>query len=284
MKKILYSIVLLVMFNVAYAQEETKKVDEATADAENVDQAKSSCALKYTASIMFGRDNFLGDVGLALPLPVPSGASYGTTRAIDALNDLMRGAASAVNMIGAKGRVFVTEEIAVSLKAAATGFRNPAQEFVQGFTLDGVDLGGAEVVIPDKLAVPQATNFLFNLAVGGEYHFRKGNFSPFAGLSVPFYYARLSQYDPTFRVVNGMPQITDIGVRVAEMFGFGANITAGVDYYLKDNLYFGFEIKPFSFVYAYSAEYPAPGLPAAKSAAYGYGVFSQPLFKVGFVF
>ncbi len=46
----------------------------------------------------------------------------------------------------------------------------------------------------------------------------------------------------------------------------------------------GFEIKPFSFIYAYKAEYPAPGLPVAKTDSYAYGIFSQPLFKIGFVF
>ncbi len=245
-----------------------------------------SGSTKFTVSVMFGKDNFLD--GLSVPGSVTNWSTYGSSfNVANRLKDLVNTEASAINMVAIKARAFVTEEIAISLSGGARIVSNPSQEFIQGYH-PALSVGGNATIIPDKVAVPETTDFVFNASVGSEYHFRRGNFSPFVGIGIPFYYARKSAYDPTYKVekvgTDVNIKITDVGVRISEMFGFGANITAGVDYYLKDNLYFGFEIKPFSFVYAYGSEYPAPGLPAAKSDAFAYGVFSQPFFKLGFVF
>lgn len=78
--------------------------------------------------------------------------------------------------------------------------------------------------------------------------------------------------------------IHDIGARHAEMIGFGAQLVSGVDYYLMEGLYFGFEIKPVSYVYAYSTKFPNPGLETLQADAHTLSFFSQTFLKVGYRF
>ena len=73
-------------------------------------------------------------------------------------------------------------------------------------------------------------------------------------------------------------------MRHVEGFGFGAQAVGGVDYYLMEGLYFGFEIKPVSYIYSYSAKYPAPGLEALEADNHTISFFSQSFLKVGFRF
>lgn len=291
MKKYLILTLTFLMLNgfaaLSQEEEETTVVEE----EEVVDEPiKGGCLVfRFTGSVNFGRDNFLTS-GLSVPASISSGSNYGSS-APAILGDIINESDnSAVNMIGVEGRMFITDEIAVKLSGGAAIQRTPAQEYIQGYKAVGGVVGGVgnAGVIPEKLAVPKKTDFIFNTTIGGEYHFRKKNLSPYLGVAFPFYYVRKSQYDPTYKVDASNKQqpiqITDVGIRIAEMFGFGAQAVAGLDYYFKSNFYMGFEIKPFSFIYAYTAEYPAPGLPSAKASSSAYGIFTQPLFKIGFVF
>ncbi len=292
MKRILYSIVFLLIFNVSYAQEEVNNADNGKSE-EKVEKKtkKMSCvASKITVSVIFGNNNMIQ--GLVAPGSVVAGGAYGPNE--PRLQNVIVNNAAAVNMAGIKARAFLNDNIAVSLLGGINVFRNPSREFIQGYNRSRVGNAG---VIPSIRELEQKTDMHLNLAIGGEYHFRKGNMSPYIGISLPFYAGRNTAYNPKFEVVQvpdptpSLPnrtkadiRITDVGIRVAEMIGFGAQLVSGIDYYLKDDLYIGFEIKPFSFAYAFTSAYPAPGLPSAKSEAYGFGVFSQPLFKFGFVF
>ena len=81
-----------------------------------------------------------------------------------------------------------------------------------------------------------------------------------------------------------MPFIVDAGTRHAEIVGFGAQAVGGVDYYLLEGLYFGFEIKPISYVYSYSTKVAAPGLGGLQADNHSISFFSQTFLKVGFRF
>lgn len=258
-------------------EEETTVVEE----EEVVDEPiKGGCLVyRFTGSMVFGRHNFIG--GLSVPSSIRRGSNYGGSA--PPLFGMLKDDKSAVSMAGVQGRLFITDEIAVKLAMAGGISRTPSQEYVQGFSPAG-GVGNAGV-IPAKNQVNMDRQFAMYTSLGGEYHFRKKNLSPFLGVSFPFYYERRSIYNPKYTVSSsGVINIVDVDTRHAELFGFGANLVAGADYYFKSNFFIGFEIEPFSFVYAYEASYPAPGIAAAKADTFGYGIFSRPLFKVGFVF
>jgi hypothetical protein len=128
--------------------------------------------------------------------------------------------------------------------------------------------------------------------IGGEYHFatKYSRLFPYAGLTVPLYYAQRAIYNPTIddgstsTAPTGSPRIVDVGVRSVAIKGFGVQAVAGVDYYLFEGMYFGIEIKPISYVYTYSNKIPGPGLESLKADTHTYSFFSQIFFKVGFRF
>ncbi len=281
MKKILFSLAFLVFFSFAYAQEETEKIEDGTQE-ENVEKPKKPCALKFTGSVLFGNSAALW--AYAPGSPTDTWWGIGGSDLAPSMSDFVeRDNNSAVNMIGVEARVFVTDEIAIKLAGGATIYNRPQQDNVPGFY--PANRIGNTGVIPQISATEMQRKSSFDVTIGGEYHFRKKNLSPYVGLALPFYYSRESKYNPYYNVDNaGNITITDIDVRHGESFGFGVSLVSGVDYYVRDNWFFGFEVKPFSFVYAFGSHYPAPGLPSAKSDMYGYIFFSQPLFKMGFVF
>jgi len=111
--------------------------------------------------------------------------------------------------------------------------------------------------------------------------------SPYAGLTIPFYYGRRSMYDPTINDAldpTDPGYIVDVGVRHGEIVGFGVQAVAGVDYYLMEGFYFGFELKPISYQYARLEQFPGPGLPTLQSNNTTFSFFSQTFLKIGFRF
>ncbi|MEQ8575014.1 MAG: BT1926 family outer membrane beta-barrel protein, partial [Fulvivirga sp.] len=139
--------------------------------------------------------------------------------------------------------------------------------------------------IPDYAAVDAENEAYITINLGGEYHFssKYERLFPYVGANFPFHYGRYTVFDPT--VSGGTnPVITDYGQRSAELLGFGIQAAAGVDYYLMEGFFFGFEIKPISFIYAYSTQIPAPGLEERQAETTTLSFFTQPFLKVGFRF
>ena len=94
----------------------------------------------------------------------------------------------------------------------------------------------------------------------------------------------ISSIDTGTPSLNNEVFVADVGPRHAEMAAFGGNAVGGVDFYLMEGLFIGFEIKPISYIYAYMLKYPAPGLPSLGSDTHTWSFMSQPMFKVGFRF
>jgi hypothetical protein len=74
----------------------------------------------------------------------------------------------------------------------------------------------------------------------------------------------------------------DLGPRHVQSFAWGAQVVAGLDYYIKDGFYIGVEIRPISWMYAATLQYRTPGYPPRISDSQTWGFFTQPYFKLGF--
>lgn len=241
-----------------------------------------------TLEMQFGRSNVITD-GVTLPSAPGSRSTWTVNNNTPTANNvtLDRNLNTFTNMIGVKGGYYISDQISLILSGAIRMDYTPGQPNIPGFINNGQPNA---VWIPAYAAIPEQNSTLLNVNIGGEYHFDTDldRVWPYVGLHVPFYYSRTSEYDPTISeeesLANLSGAILDLGSRTGEVFGFGAQIVAGVDYYLMEGFYFGIEIRPASYIYAYSASKPGPGLELQESNTNTYSFFTQPFLKIGFKF
>jgi outer membrane protein W len=278
MRKYSLIAVLLLSFGFAVAQDSGSA---AASSSSSEDYAPT--AGDISGAILFGRGNFLTTGLDVAPSPnnswtVPGSAPYNNT--VDVSDNEI------TNMVGVEVRYFLLDNIALKLSGGAILRNTPARTNIPGFVDSGTN---SAAWIPAYASVVADNRADVNINLGGEYHFssKYSRLFPYAGVTIPFYYGRRSNYNPTIAdgtSPNDPLQITDIGVRHTEIVGFGGQVVGGVDYYLLEGLYFGFEIKPIGVVYAYSVKSPGPGLEVGEAENTTWSFFSQPFFKVGFRF
>lgn len=265
---------LLVTLGCVYAQD-------SSSERSSSDGNYAPAAGDISAAILLGRGNFL-NTGLAVPTianpnwTVPGTAPYANV--VDGNNNPM------TNIVGVEVRYFLTDNIAIKLSGGGIIRNTPARD-----NIPGVISGNNNATwIPAYAAVEADNRVDANVNLGGEYHFatRVSRLFPYVGVTIPFYYARQSYYNPTitYQGDGNEAGAVDVGVRSAEIIGFGGQLAGGVDYYLMEGLYFGFEVKPVSMIYAYNQKLPAPGLEFGEADNTTWSFFSQTFFKLGFKF
>ena len=234
-----------------------------------------------SGAILFGRGNFLNINSWDMPQPAGTNMGWSVPGTAPYASMVSTNDNSISNIVGAEVRYFLQPTIALKLSGGAIMRSTPDRMNIPG----GMNSGNNATWIPSYQAVEKDNSFDANVNLGTEYHFasKYSRLFPYTGVTVPFYYSRRTMYNPT--ITGGEnPTIIDVGARHVEVIGLGAQIVGGVDYYLMEGLYFGFEIKPVSYVYAYSAKYPAPGLEALEANNHTFSFFSQTFLKVGFRF
>ncbi|MHB1148005.1 MAG: BT1926 family outer membrane beta-barrel protein [Lutibacter sp.] len=226
----------------------------------------------FTAAMVFGRGAFLNG-GLVVP------SSYSSVSgAAPYANDVDANENNITNMVGAEGRYYATNRFAITLSGGAILRNTPAKLSIPG--IPNTDVPAYDAVVADE-------RIDVSVSVGGQWLFNTKNdrLFPYVGFALPFDYARRSQYDPTITVDNaGNVVITDLGARHVDITAFGIQAVAGVDYYIAKDVFFGFDIKPVSYTYAYSVKVPGPGLYNLEADTNTLSFFAQFSFKVGFKF
>jgi len=193
---------------------------------------------------------------------------------------------SFVNMIGAEGRYFVTNDIAIKLSAGFLTTNTPGREQIEGVVNDTSSDGNVDtVIVPEINAVEANTTTQLRVEVGGEYHFKVDSkrLSPYVGLSVPFYYSKDKEYNPFFSY-DTLDVGDENGARTAILLGIGAQTFAGVDYYFNKDIYFGVQINAVGYDYAFLQQTSGAGLPVAKANTHGINFGTSPVIKLGFKF
>jgi hypothetical protein len=248
-----------------------------------------------SGALLFGRGNFLNG---GLDVPAVSSEWISGSSSSATYNPIIGSSPYAntndpndnpvTNIVGAEFRYFLASNLALKVSGGAIVRNTPARPNVPGFIESSTDPG---TWIPAYGAVEADNRVDINVNVGGEYHFttKYNRLYPYLGATIPYYYARRSMYDPTIQETSGgddpeTPTIVDVGVRSVEIIGFGLQAVGGIDYYIMDGLYFGFETKPVSYVYAYSNKIPAPGLETLSADTHTWSFFNQTFLKVGFRF
>lgn len=275
-KSLLVAVMLLVSMGFVVAQDDSSQKDGPSGFVPEQGD--------FSGAILFGRGNFLNEGLAAPPSPgyyswtIPGTAPYNNT--VDANYN------SVNNIIGAEMRYFLKSNIALKLSGGAIIRNTPSMPNMAAIIDSDVP---KEAWIPAYEAVLADNRADININLGGEYHFatKYERLSPYVGLNLPFYYGRRSEFNPTVNDdldPDDPGYLVDIGVRHTEQVGFGVQAIAGVDYYLMEGFYFGFEIKPVSYVYAYSSKIPAPGLEPLYAENSTWSFFAQTFLKIGFRF
>lgn len=255
------------------------------AQEEDSDQVCEGCkvATKYapqkgdfTAAMLFGRGAYLNS-GLAVP------SSNGSVNGVPAFaNDVSANNNDFTNMIGLEGRYYVGKRFALVVSGGAIFRNTPSQVNIPEVT----DVNG-DVLIQAYDAVIADERVDANVSVGGQWMFKTQNdrLIPYLGFALPYDYARRSLFDPTLYVDDqGFVTATDIGARHVEISAFGVQAVAGVDYYLAQDFFLGFDVKPISYNYAVSIKTPGPGLKDLQAETDTVSLFAQFSFKLGFKF
>lgn len=281
-RHIILTVMLSAMLGGLYAQDAAKEAPPSfTPEAGD-----------FSGAVLFGRGNFLNQ-GLTVPQSAGNNTNWTVFRNAPVNNTVDPNFNSVSNIVGAEMRYFLKENIALKLSGGAILRNTPSSVNQPGvITLDnsGNPIGGSNAAwIPAYQSIIADNQSDISINLGGEYHFatKYNRLSPYAGVTIPFYYGRRSFYDPTIndQLDPSDPGfIVDVGVRHGEIFGFGAQAVAGVDYYLMEGFYFGFEIKPISYVYSHTSQIPAPGLEPLYAINHSWSFFAQTFLKIGFRF
>lgn len=252
------------------------------------EQKYAPAAGDLAGTVMFGRGNFL-NWGIEYMMPsapgadaswtVPGTAPYNNT--VDANHN------ETSNIVGVELKYFLTDKFAIRASGGGIVRHTPARTNVPGFI--NADAPNA-TWIPAYASVESDNSVEANFSLGGEIQFtsQSNRLFPYVGIAIPFYYSRKSLYDPTIIAVEeGMgltDPVVDVGMRHVEIVGMGGQFVAGVDFYLLEGLFFGIEVKPASYVYAFNTKVAAPGLEAGQADNHSFSFFSQTFLKLGFRF
>ena len=240
----------------------------------------------FSAAVLFGRGNFFSS-NLGTPPAPPQQGEWTVPGDAPRADFISANDNSASNIIGIEGRYFLESNIALKASFGAIIRDTPSRVNVESQSDDLSGDVNNQVLIPNYAAVKENNQVDLNLNIGGEYHFdsRFERVSPYGGLTVPFYYARRSMYNPSITsALDGTPQVADIGNRHTELIGTGAQLVAGLDFELLEGLYIGIETKPVSYIYSYSTKSPGPGLENLESDSHTFSFFVQNFLKLGFRF
>lgn len=235
----------------------------------------------YSMAVIFGRGNFFQSNLAAPSSPTMNWTVEGNSPYADMVNTNDNDVS---NMIGIEARYFLKNNLALKLSGGAVIRDTPARINIESFT--NFEEDNNQVWIPNYSSVKADERTDANVNVGIEYHYdsRFQRISPFVGFTVPFYYARRSEYDPAVITENNQPVIVDIGKRHTEVVGVGAQLVGGVDFHFMEGFYLGAEVKPVSYLYAYSQKSPGPGFEHLEANSNTFSFFGQTSLKLGFKF
>lgn len=226
----------------------------------------------FTGSLLLGRGRFL-QAGLTVPSPVPQSVSGDAPY----INTMSNNNNELTNMIGAELRYFVTDRISILMSGGAIIRHTPGMT-----NIPGVITSSNASSIPEFESIVESNEVDLNLNLGGQYFFKTKyeKVHPYMGVTIPFYYAKRSQFDPAIDGGN----IVDISERSVSLLGVGAQATAGIDYYFGEAFFIGAEIKTVNYVFAKTEKFAGPGFGERSAQTSTVSFLSQPFIRIGFKF
>ena len=232
----------------------------------------------FTAQMLFGRGAYLNN---GLGYVPPSGTSSINGYA-PYVNDVSSNDNNVSNMAGAEFRYYVSNKFAIRFSGGAILRNSPYQVNIPAV----IEPTTGDVLIPGYQHTDATEEAELQFSLGGEFLLKTKNerLFPYVGFALPFDYARRSVFTPATIDASGNVSLPDTGARHYEITAFSVQAVAGVDYYIAKDLFFGFDIKPISYTYAYNVKSAAPELRNLDAENSTVSFFAQYSLKVGFKF
>lgn len=191
-----------------------------------------------------------------------------------------------VNNIGLEFKYFITPQIAARVGGSGMISSSPSQDYIEGVYDDskpfvtGLDVSSYEDIEGE-------TRMQFNFDLGADYYFntKLERLFPYAGAEFNFLYARAEYatgYEGLDPVTGGV--ILSAGPRLGEVYGLGASAVAGLDYYITEGVFLGFEVKAASYMYNAKRIFFQEGTEAYDANTYNTTICDQFTFKLGVKF
>lgn len=265
MKKIILTLFVSLFAFVATAQ--TKKVEKKQDYMPNKGN--------FTVSLLTGK-GFFGSASSVNTSVSQSNVSLRRITAPVSLNSN-----SLTNMVGVEGKYFLNNRgFAVTLSLGGMVTHHPEQVNIPAV----IEQSTNKVLVPGYSAVVGFDRADIYFSPGLQWNFRvkrAPRLTPYYGVSIPVNYGRYSYFDPKidFSTTNPTP---NYGMKHSDYVGLGIQGVFGMDYYLTNTLFIGFDVKPFSYHYAQNSARPRPGTILRRQEQISYSFFSNYLFKFGF--
>lgn len=184
------------------------------------------------------------------------------------------------SMVGVEAKYFFTPQIALRFSGSGAINSSPARDAVPAVTI------GNSVVVPGFRMTEGKTLGQFFATLGGDYYFATGRerVHPYAGAQFNSAYGVMEIFDGYTGLDSSGNVITAWDRRIGEVWGLGGSIVGGVDYYIADGFFFGFEIKVASYMYTGKRLFYQAGMDAHDVGVYNTSFLAQPMVKLGFSF
>ncbi len=210
------------------------------------------------------------------------------------------------SMVGVEAKYFMTPRIAIRFSGSGAINSSPSRDATPAVAPENnVDMSPG-TFIPGFMMTEGRTLGQFFATLGGDYYFatKREKVHPYAGVQINGAYGLMEIFDgfrgiapeesphyadpdpipKRLRVPNNNGVITTWDTRRGEAWGIGTSLVGGVDYFLAEGFFFGFEIKVASYMYTGKRLFHQPGMEAQEASTFNTAFLAMPMVKLGFSF
>lgn len=191
---------------------------------------------------------------------------------------------SIVNAIGIEAKYFLSSNVALRIGGGGMMVSSPAQDAVDGIGDINTDYPGT--AIPGYAHQDGKTTMQFYGCLGADYYFatKVPRLFPYLGLQGNGVYGQMEIFDGYRGLDNNGEVVPTYDTRRGEVYAFGGSLIGGIDYYLSEGFFFGFEIKAASYMYNVKRIFHQQGLEAQEADSHVSRFLAEPVLKIGFKF
>ncbi len=188
------------------------------------------------------------------------------------------------NMAGVEAKYFISSELAIRFSGSGSINSSPALDAVPAVVMDN------EVLLPGHRMTTGRTLGQFVSTLGADYYFATGRerVHPYAGAQFNGGYGVMEIFDG-YRGIDmsnpNDPQPINIwDKRIGEVWGLGGSLVGGIDYFLAEGFFLGFEVKVASYMYTGKHLFHQAGMDAQGVGVHNTAFLAMPMVKLGFSF
>ncbi len=184
------------------------------------------------------------------------------------------------SMVGVEIKYFFSPELAVRFSGSGSINSSPALDAVPSVIVDN------QAILPGHRMTTGRTMGQYFANLGVDYYFSTGRerVHPYAGVQFNGAYGLMEVFDGYRGLSWNEEPHTIWDVRRGEVWGLGGSLVGGVDYFLAEGFFFGFEIKAVSYVYTGKHLFHQPGMEAQGVGVHNTSFLAMPMVKIGFSF